>query len=130
MKRSDFLKTGLALSAGMVLVPKMLSAKVRSIAKSLNPKIVRADEGKSINVLGDMQTIKLTGKDTNGLFTLIEEENIPGTSIPPHVHDNEDEIFKVLEGQMELTVGDKTTVLKAGDLAFGPRGVPHSWKIV
>ena len=130
MKRSDFLKTGLALSAGMVLVPKMLSAKVRSVAKSLNPKIVRADEGKSINVLGDMQTIKLTGKDTNGLFTLIEEENIPGTSIPPHVHDNEDEIFKVLEGQMELTVGDKTTVLKAGDLAFGPRGVPHSWKIV
>ena len=31
---------------------------------------------------------------------------------------------------MELTVGDKTTILSAGDLAFGPRGIPHTWKIV
>ena len=61
---------------------------------------------------------------------MIEEENDPGTFIPPHVHENEDEVFKVIEGEMELTVGDTTTTLKAGDLAFGPRGVPHSWKIV
>lgn len=27
-------------------------------------------------------------------------------------------------------MGDTTTVLKAGDLAFGPRGIPHSWKII
>ena len=77
-----------------------------------------------------MQTVKLTGEDTNGQFTLIEEENVPGTGIPLHVHTNEDEVFRVLEGEMELTVGDKTTILKSGDLAFGPRGVPHSWKIV
>ncbi|NNE28700.1 MAG: quercetin 2,3-dioxygenase [Saprospiraceae bacterium] len=96
----------------------------------MRPKIVRASEGKVFNVLGDMQTFKLTGKDTHGQFTLIEEENEPGTMIPPHIHTREDEIFKVLEGEMELTVGDQTTILKAGDLAFGPRGVPHSWKIV
>ena len=96
----------------------------------LAPKIVRNSEGRKLNVLGDQQTIKLRGKDTNGLFTLIEELNDPGTMIPPHIHENEDEIFKVLEGEMELTVGDNTTVLKAGDLAFGPRGVPHSWKII
>ena len=87
-------------------------------------------EGKTINVLGDIQTIKLTGKETNGLFTLIEEENVPGAAIPMHVHENEDEVFKVIQGEMELTVGDKTTILRAGDLAFGPRGVPHTWKIV
>jgi quercetin dioxygenase-like cupin family protein len=31
---------------------------------------------------------------------------------------------------LELTVGNNTTILKAGDLAFGPINVPHSWKVI
>ncbi len=77
-------------------------------------------------MIGDLQTIKLTGADTNGLFTLIEEEKLYLYFL--HQHENEDEVFKVLEGEMELTVGDKTTILKAGDLAFCCAGIPHSWK--
>ena len=130
MKRKNFLTAMTTISASMLVAPKIITAKAKAIAKILNPKIVRASEGHTINVIGDMQTFKLTGKDTNGMFTLIEEENDPGTGIPLHVHTNEDEIFRVLEGEMELTVGDNTTILKAGDLAFGPRGIPHSWKIV
>jgi quercetin dioxygenase-like cupin family protein len=130
MKRSDFIKTASVLSSSLLVLPKAIASIGNDIKEKLIPKIVRSNEGKTINVIGDVQTIKLTGKDTNGLFTLIEEENIPGTGIPLHVHENEDEVFKVIEGEMELTVGDKTTILKAGDLAFGPRGVPHSWKII
>ncbi|NNC49912.1 MAG: quercetin 2,3-dioxygenase [Flaviramulus sp.] len=130
MKRKDFIKITTSLSAGVFAIPQIILANTKKIATALNPKIVRNHEGKKLNVIGDFQTLKLTGKDTNGLFTLIEEENDPGTMIPLHVHTKEDEVFKVLEGEMELTVGDKTTILKAGDLAFGPRGVPHSWKIV
>jgi quercetin dioxygenase-like cupin family protein len=130
MNRNDFIKLTAALGTAIIAVPNSLMAGTKRILSNLNPKIVRNNEGKIVNVIGDMQTFKLTGKDTNGLFTLIEEENEPGTGIPPHVHENEDEVFKVVEGEMELTVGDKTTILKAGDLAFGPRGIPHSWKIV
>lgn len=130
MNRKEFLRKSSAIGAVLLVVPNFVSAKIKTIANKLNPKIVRANEGHTINVIGDIQTVKLTGKDTNGLFTLIEEVNDPGVGIPPHVHDNEDEVFKVLEGEMELTVGGETTILKAGDLAFGPRGVPHSWKII
>ena len=130
MKRNDFLKLTAAMGTAAIAVPNALMASTRKISNDLKPKIVRNDQGKTINVIGDLQTFKLTGKDTNGLFTLIEEENEPGTGIPPHVHENEDEVFKVVEGEMELTVGEKTTILKAGDLAFGPRGIPHSWKII
>ena len=130
MNRNDFIKLSAAVSTAIISVPYSLMAGTRRVINGLNPKIVRNSEGKVVNVIGDRQTFKLTGKDTNGLFTLIEEENEPGTGIPPHVHENEDEVFKVLEGEMELTVGDTTTILKAGDLAFGPRGIPHSWKIV
>ena len=130
MKRNDFIKLSAAVGTAIIALPSALMANTTKFINKLKSKIVRSNEGKVVNVLGDMQTFKLTGKDTNGLFTLIEEENEPGTGIPPHVHTNEDEVFKVIEGEMELTVGGETTILKAGDLAFGPRGIPHSWKIV
>ena len=94
------------------------------------PKIVKESEGHKLNVLGDHQNIRLTGADTNGQFTLIEQFNEPGVGIPPHVHENEDEVFQVLAGQVEMSVGDRTTTLKAGDLIFCPKGVPHSWKVI
>ncbi len=130
MNRSDFIKALSITSTSIMAIPALFKSRMDHIRKILSPKIVRDGEGKVVNVIGDIQTIKLTGKDTNGLFTLIEEYNDPGVMIPPHVHEKEDEVFKVLEGEMELTVGDTTTILKAGDLAFGPRGVPHSWKII
>lgn len=98
--------------------------------KSLKPKIVKKEAGLKLNVLGDNQIIKVTGKDTNGAFTLIEQNNQPGVGIPLHAHKNEDEIFHVLEGSVEMTIAGKTTVLESGDLIFCPRGIPHSWKIV
>ena len=130
MKRIEFLKRTGMLTALMASAPSIVMTKVKMMSAILNPKIVRKEDGKTINVIGDQQTFKLTGKDTNGQFTLIESVNEPGMQIPMHIHENEDEVFKVLEGEMEITVGDKKTILKKGDLAFAPRNVPHSWRIV
>ncbi|NKI26144.1 cupin domain-containing protein [Arenibacter sp. 6A1] len=135
MKRSTFLKSTILMSTctlGTTLLAKGVRRKTTALPNptDLEPKIIRNDEGTKVNVIGDEMTFKLTGKDTNNQFTLIEEHNEPGVMIPLHVHTNEDEIFKVLEGELELTVGGNTTVLKAGDLAFGPRNVPHSWKVI
>lgn len=96
----------------------------------MNPKIVRREEGKVHSVMGDYQNMKLVGTDTNGQFTLIEQNNEPGFGIPPHVHENEDEVFQVLSGQLEMTIGDKMTTMNAGDIIFCPRGTPHSFKVV
>lgn len=133
MERKTFIQKSILAGATALTIPafgKINTKKKEKNTDPESPKIVRSSEGKTINVIGDRQTFKLTGKDTGGLFTLIEEENDPGVMIPPHVHTNEDEVFKVLEGELELTVGGNTTILKAGDLAFGPRNVPHSWKVV
>ena len=50
--------------------------------------------------------------------------------IPPHVHANEDEVFKVVEGQVEFWLDGKTKVMEAGDVIYAPKGVPHTWKVV
>ncbi len=142
MERKYFLKSTAIGIGALSIIPMINACKTESKKESVNestksevkdlqkPKIVKDSEGNKLNVLGDNQNIKLTGEDTNGQYTLIEQNNEPGTRIPPHVHENEDEVFQVLEGQVEMSIGDKMTTLNAGDIIFCPKGVPHSWKIV
>jgi quercetin dioxygenase-like cupin family protein len=42
-----------------------------------------------------------------------------------HIHPNCEEVVYVLEGEVEHTLGDQKTRLKAGDLIVVPRNVPH-----
>ena len=142
MERKDFLKST-AIGVGVLSIIPLLNAcksepneeRINESAKTAvselqKPKIVKEGEGNKLNVLGDNQNIKLMGQDTNGQYTLIEQNNEPGIGIPPHVHENEDEVFQVLSGQVEMSVGNETTTLEAGDLIFCPKGVPHSWRVI
>jgi quercetin dioxygenase-like cupin family protein len=144
MLRKNFIKFstmavgGLALSSMASCKPETSSTPKSSMTSNSNEKssisskamIVNKDEGDRLNVIGDNQLIKLTGADTNNQFTLIEQDNSPGIGIPPHVHENEDEVFKVISGSVEITIGDRTAILNSGDLVFCPRGIPHSWKVI
>ena len=44
-----------------------------------------------------------------------------------HVHPY-DEIFHILEGRAEFTVGDSKFIAKRGDLVIGPANIPHAYK--
>lgn len=68
------------------------------------------------------------GRDTGGLHA-VELEVPSGDSSPWHVHHEEDEWFYVLEGELEVIVGDDRVRLGAGDFAFGPRDVPHGFRV-
>lgn len=136
MNRKKFLKTA-AINTGVLAIAPMVMAKSNGFNSLINsndlnktdPKVLRTGEGKDQIVLGDHQILKLSGKDTNGQFTLIEQYNNPGMEIPMHIHQDEDEVFHVLSGELEIKVGEDTKLLKAGDIGFCPRGVPHSWKV-
>lgn len=91
--------------------------------------LVLPGAGEKLSVIGDRQTIKLDGSHTNGAFALVEQNNEPGTSIPEHFHTQEDEIFYVLEGEMEFTVSKEKILAAAGTTVFLPKGVPHSFKV-
>lgn len=48
-----------------------------------------------------------------------------GKSNVEHVHPNCEEVVYVIDGEVEHTLGDQSTILRAGDLIVVPRGVPH-----
>lgn len=90
---------------------------------------VRTGDGQVYNVIGDQQTFRLTGEQTQGRFTLIEQNNQPGAAIPPHVHTHEDEVFHVVSGEVTFQIGMDTIQAGAGTTVYLPRGVPHSFQV-
>jgi hypothetical protein len=59
---------------------------------------------------------------------LIEAVARKGNVPPPHIHHREDEIY-VLEGEVVVSVGDRTIRVTPGTMVFLPRDVPHSFTI-
>jgi len=130
MKRRGLLHATGLTGLGALAGPAAVLGQGRPPAKGAQQKVIRDVEGTPVNVLGDHQVLKLAAGDTNGRVTAIVQNNPPNTQIPKHVHANEDEVFHLLEGEMEFEVGSQTVALKAGDLIFLPRGIPHSFKVV
>jgi quercetin dioxygenase-like cupin family protein len=85
------------------------------------------DEGEAYWLLGMLEVIKISGKDTNGEYGLLEITVRAGDGSPWHVHPDEDEWFYVLEGAFTFYVGDTRLSLPAGSFALGPKGVPHTF---
>lgn len=53
----------------------------------------------------------------------------PGTPLHRH-HHPEEEVWHVLEGELEMSLGDDTRVLRAGQAAIVPGDVVHSVRAV
>jgi quercetin dioxygenase-like cupin family protein len=84
---------------------------------------------RSVWYSGSLMTFLATGEETQGQFALIEAVARRGNVPPPHIHHREDEIFYVLEGEIVVSVGDRTIKGTAGTMVFLPRDLPHSFTI-
>jgi quercetin dioxygenase-like cupin family protein len=91
--------------------------------------IARPDEDQAlphVGLVGDTYTILLSGDDTAGRYTLIDMHVPPGGGPPPHRHDFE-EMFTVLDGEVELTFRGEHMVARAGDTVNVPANAPHAF---
>jgi uncharacterized RmlC-like cupin family protein len=52
-----------------------------------------------------------------------------GDSPPLHVHQNQDEVFQILDGEIRFVVGGKEFRHGAGAIVLAPKGVPHSYRV-
>jgi quercetin dioxygenase-like cupin family protein len=77
-----------------------------------------------VAVVGDTYTYLLTGKDTAGRYALIDMLIPTGSGPPPHRHDFE-EMFHVLDGEIELTLRGDTITATAGQTVNIPANAPH-----
>lgn len=81
----------------------------------------------ALNWLGELAIIHTTGKDTNGAYCMVELYATRDGSPPWHVHHREDEGFFVIEGELTISVGDKTYKARSGDFLLAPKDIPHTY---
>jgi quercetin dioxygenase-like cupin family protein len=77
-----------------------------------------------ISVVGDTYTILISGRDTDGRYCLIDMLIPTGGGPGPHRHDFE-EMFSILEGEIELTFRGQKSLAKAGTTVNIPANAPQ-----
>jgi quercetin dioxygenase-like cupin family protein len=49
----------------------------------------------------------------------------PGKQVTWHKHDDTEQVMFILDGEVEMTIEERTTTLRAGDVAVVNRGLHH-----
>ncbi len=92
---------------------------------------INTREDAAFRFLGLPTLMRSTRETTNGAFGLLEHWMMPpGFASPYHVHHQEDEAFYVLEGEIAFVCGGKWLTAGPGGYVFGPREIPHGFKVV
>jgi quercetin dioxygenase-like cupin family protein len=102
-------------------------------ADDLNRSLTVADPDGAgvthVSVAGGTYTILVTGAQTAGHYCLVEMLVPAGGGPPPHRHDFE-EMFTLLEGELEFTFRGKSQIVRAGSTVNVPANAPHAFRNV
>ena len=91
---------------------------------------ITTGDDRALWMLNSLMVERATAEQTNGAYSILEQWITADGNPPPHMHTNEDEAFMVVDGEIDVTVGDTTTRVGPGGFAFAPRGVPHTYAVV
>jgi quercetin dioxygenase-like cupin family protein len=80
-----------------------------------------------VSVAGGTYTIVLSGADTAGRYCLIDMLVPDGGGPPAHRHDFE-EMFMLLEGELEFTFRGRAQTVRAGSTVNIPANAPHMFR--
>ncbi len=82
---------------------------------------LKEDEGTKINFHGTKMTIKVSGYDSDGRYTLIEMIHPPNTGPALHIHSMAPEAYYVLDGQYSIRCANETYQAQSGDCFYSKR---------
>jgi quercetin dioxygenase-like cupin family protein len=94
------------------------------------PVLTDPDTQTAVNFLGGLIHLRAAAADTSGTFALLEHHGERGYNSPLHLHDNDEETFLVLDGELRVEVGAEVHAVGAGGLAILPRGIAHGFVVV
>jgi quercetin dioxygenase-like cupin family protein len=88
------------------------------------PDVLPPERGTDLPFIG---SLRASASDTGGSFEVIEYK---GPAVPPpHIHNEHDEIFYILEGRFSFVIGHANQEAGAGSLVWIPRGTRHGFNV-
>jgi mannose-6-phosphate isomerase-like protein (cupin superfamily) len=91
------------------------------------PFVVTPKDSHPLRVVGEKITV-LANAESTGSVELFLEEGPEGAGPPPHFH-AWDEAYYVLEGAVDVLMGDRMQTVGQGELVFVPGGTLHTFRI-
>lgn len=91
--------------------------------------VLDAGQGEAHWFLGARATYKTTRSQNGGGLFLAEFHAPRGHGAPLHVHDDADEMFYVLNGQLTVEYAGEEHTVTDGGFVFGPRNVEHRFRV-
>jgi mannose-6-phosphate isomerase-like protein (cupin superfamily) len=89
-----------------------------------------AGQEETLSVAGNTITVKIAGEQTDDAYSVFELSVPPNVGAGLHIDKDWDEWWHVMEGSFAFTLNGEQIELSAGDFAYGPKGIPHSFKNV
>ena len=82
-------------------------------------------------VTGETLVFRTTSAETDGERVVVEAFVEPnGAVAAAHVHPQQEELFEVLDGELEFRIRKETIVARRGDRVLVPAGTPHRFRNV
>lgn len=79
-------------------------------------------QGQSLSVVGDTYRILISGEQTNGAYAVIDMLIPPGGGPGPHAHKDIQEIFYVVEGEIDFKMEEGSYTANQGSFVNIPLG--------
>jgi quercetin dioxygenase-like cupin family protein len=100
------------------------------VGANLSPVVYGPNEAPALYWSRELHRRELAvGEQTAGRFALTESTADAGYASPFHVHHNDDEAIYVLDGTIDLYLGDEVHEGRPGAWFFMPREVPHGYVV-
>jgi mannose-6-phosphate isomerase-like protein (cupin superfamily) len=87
------------------------------------------DTQAAIWFLGALSQVRFSGEQADGAFSLVENLNRRGNGSPVHVHDQEHETLFVLDGELQVFVGEEEHTAGPGTVAVLPKRLRHAYVV-
>jgi len=84
---------------------------------------------KDIWFLNSWVTVRVSHTAGADGLSVLEHRAPFGDSPPLHVHQTEDEIFHILDGEFRFQAGEEQRRCQAGTILLAPKGVPHTYRV-
>lgn len=83
----------------------------------------------AISWLGTQYRIVSSSRETGGAVSIVDSVSPPNSGPPRHIHDDADETFYLLSGEMEFFLEGERFKRRRGDTVFIPRGREHTFRV-
>ena len=92
------------------------------------PVEVAGRRQETLSVIGNTIKVLVGGEQTGNAYSIFELSVPPNVGPGLHIDTAWDEWWFIIEGTFAFTLNGEKKELGAGSFAYGPKGIPHSFK--